>query len=275
MTRYKFLINLFFFIILSGCTSNKYTFIESENFDSRVKYLVIHFTSENLQDSIQLLTKKTNYPVSSHYLIGENAKTYKLVNETNRAWHAGASYWQGERGLNDSSIGIEIVNDSGCNVPIYKPDNIIDLSQNCKFLEYPKNQIKQVIKLSKEIISRHPRIKPYNVVAHSDIAPTRKIDPGPLFPWRELAAAGVGAWYDSEDYNAYLSIFKNELPDLVVLQKDLKRFGYDIEISGVNDFQSITAVRAFQLHFRPSKYDGYFDAETTSALYALLKKYNL
>ena len=90
-----------------------------------------------------------------------------------------------------------------------------------------------------------------------------------------MAEAGVGAWYDSEDYDAYLSIFKDELPNLETLQKDLKRFGYDIEVSGINDFQSITAVRAFQLHFRPSKYDGFFDAETTSALYALLKKYNL
>ena len=266
---------LLIFIFLIGCSSNNYIIVDSENYDSRVKYLVIHYTSEGLEDSIDLLTTKKDHPVSAHYLIAEDAKIYQLVSETKRAWHAGKSFWKGERGLNDSSIGIEIVNDSGCDVPVNKLENIIDFSQNCKFLEYPKNQIKQVIKLSKEIISRHPRIKPYNVVAHSDIAPTRKIDPGPLFPWRELAEAGVGAWYDSEDYDAYLSIFKDELPNLETLQKDLKRFGYDIEVSGINDFQSITAVRAFQLHFRPIKYDGFFDAETTSALYALLKKYNL
>ena len=266
---------LLIFIFLIGCSSNNYIIVDSENYDSRVKYLVIHYTSEGLEDSINLLTTKTNHPVSSHYLIAEDAQIYQLVSETKRAWHAGKSFWRGERGLNDSSIGIEIVNKSGCMMPMERLITFYEILEYCNFVEYPKVQINQLIKLSKEIIARHPRIKPYNIVAHSDIAPTRKIDPGPLFPWKDLADQGVGAWYDQIDYISFQEIFSKKLPDLKLLQKKLRKLGYEIEPTGANDFQSISAIRSFQLHFRPKKYDGFFDVETAAILYALLKKYNL
>ena len=266
---------LLIFIFLIGCSSNNYIIVDSENYDSRVKYLVIHYTSESLEDSINLLTTKKDHPVSAHYLIAEDAKIYQLVSETKRAWHAGKSFWKGERGLNDSSIGIEIVNKSGCMMPMERLITFYEILEYCNFVEYPKVQINQLIKLSKEIIARHPRIKPYNIVAHSDIAPTRKIDPGPLFPWKDLADQGVGAWYDQIDYISFQEIFSKKLPDLKLLQKKLRKLGYEIEPTGANDFQSISAIRSFQLHFRPKKYDGFFDVETAAILYALLKKYNL
>ena len=266
---------LLIFIFLIGCSSNNYIIVDSENYDSRVKYLVIHYTSESLEDSINLLTTKKDHPVSAHYLIAEDAKIYQLVSETKRAWHAGKSFWRGERGLNDSSIGIEIVNKSGCMMPMERLITFYEILEYCNFVEYPKVQINQLIKLSKEIIARHPRIKPYNIVAHSDIAPTRKIDPGPLFPWKDLADQGVGAWYDQIDYISFQEIFSKELPNLKLLQEKLRKLGYEIEPTGANDFQSISAIRSFQLHFRPKKYDGFFDVETAAILYALLKKYNL
>ena len=271
----KYFLYLLIFTFLIGCSSNNYIIVDSENYDSRVKYLVIHYTSEGLEDSINLLTTKKDHPVSAHYLIAEDAKIYQLVSETKRAWHAGKSFWKGERGLNDSSIGIEIVNKSECMMPMERLKTLFEILENCNFVEYPKVQINQLIKLSKEIIARHPRIKPYNIVAHSDIAPTRKIDPGPLFPWKDLADQGVGAWYDQIDYISFQEIFSKKLPDLKLLQKKLRKLGYEIEPTGANDFQSISAIRSFQLHFRPKKYDGFFDVETAAILYALLKKYNL
>ena len=271
----KYFLYLLIFIFLIGCSSNNYIIVDSENYDSRVKYLVIHYTSESLEDSINLLTTKKDHPVSAHYLIAEDAKIYQLVSETKRAWHAGKSFWRGERGLNDSSIGIEIVNKSGCMMPMERLITFYEILEYCNFVEYPKVQINQIIKLSKEIIARHPRIKPYNIVAHSDIAPTRKIDPGPLFPWKDLADQGVGAWYDQIDYISFQEIFSKKLPDLKLLQKKLRKLGYEIEPTGANDFQSISAIRSFQLHFRPKKFDGFFDVETAAILYALLKKYEL
>lgn len=275
MHKKKYFLYLSISIFLIGCTSNNYKIVKSENYDSRVKYLVIHYTSESLEDSINLLTTKTNYPVSSHYLIAEDGQIYQLVSETKRAWHAGKSYWRGERGLNDTSIGIEIVNKSGCAMPMEKLITFYEILEYCSFNEYPKVQINKVIQLSKEIIARHPRIKPFNIVAHSDIAPIRKIDPGPLFPWKYLADQGIGAWYDQNDYISFQEIFSKKLPDLKLLQEKLRVYGYEIEPSGANDFQSMSAIRSFQLHFRPKKYDGFFDVETAAILYALLKKSDL
>ena len=96
-----------------------------------------------------------------------------------------------------------------------------------------------------------------------------------MFPWKDLADQGVGAWYDQIDYISFQEIFSKKLPDLKLLQKKLRKLGYEIEPTGANDFQSIAAIRSFQLHFRPKKYDGFFDVETAAILYALLKKYNL
>ena len=261
--------------MLSGCISNKYTFIESENFDTRVSYLIIHFTSQNTQESIRTLTENSLFPVSSHYLITDTGKVIQMVNENERAWHAGRSYWQGFTAINDLSIGIEIVNQSGCKKEIEEISSIGSLNKYCTFESFSEDQIQNLIKLIEGILERHPRIKPFGILAHSDIAPTRKLDPGPLFPWEELAIIGIGAWYDNDDYLLYYDKFNENMPQLEFLQEKLRDFGYKIDITGLNDKQSIAAVRAFQLHFRPKNYDGYFDAETSAILFSLLKKYDL
>ena len=275
MNRRKVYLFLIAFFFLSGCISNKYTFIESENFDTRVSYLIIHFTSQNTQESIRTLTENSLFPVSSHYLITDTGKVIQMVNENERAWHAGRSYWEGFTAINDLSIGIEIVNQSGCKKEIEEISNIGSLNKYCTFESFSEDQIQNLIKLIEGILERHPRIKPFGILAHSDIAPTRKLDPGPLFPWEELAIIGIGAWYDNDDYLLYYDKFNENMPQLEFLQERLRDFGYKIDITGLNDKQSIAAVRAFQLHFRPKNYDGYFDAETSAILFSLLKKYDL
>ena len=278
------MINMFRIILvlfLVSC-SNAVINNKSENYDSRVRFLIIHYTSENFAESLRLLTQRTDRPVSAHYLIPEsndvtykknNLRIYQLVDENNRAWHAGLSYWDGERGLNDNSIGIEIVNTSGCDKSINQLDRFEDLQASCNFKEFDGGQIDLVVNLLQGIIERHPNIKPKNIVGHSDIAPDRKIDPGPFFPWFKLYERGFGAWYEASDYEYFLNKFNNELPNIMKLQEALANYGYEIEATGVEDKQSKNAVRAFQLHFRPNKYDGLFDKETAAIIYALNKKY--
>ena len=268
-------------IILVSCSGTKFINVESENYDARVKYLVLHFTSEGFDESMRLLTKKTSRPVSSHYLIsneiykGNNPKDgiYQLVEEKYRAWHAGISYWNGERGINDNSIGIEIVNESRCSQSISLLSNYSKLQEKCVFEEYPEDQINKLIYLIKDIVSRNPRIKPKNIVGHSDIAPDRKIDPGPLFPWKVLYQNGIGTWYEDDDLDYFLDQFSKNMPSIKLVQTKLFEYGYDIELSGIADKQTSEVVRAFQLRFRPEKYDGVIDIETAAIIYALNKKY--
>ena len=140
-------------IILVSCSGTKFINVESENYDTRIKYLVLHFTSEGFDESMRLLTTESSRPVSAHYLIsnetykGNNSKDgiYQLVEEKYRAWHAGISYWDGERGINDNSIGIEIVNESRCSQSISLLSNYSKLQEKCVFEEYPEDQINKLI----------------------------------------------------------------------------------------------------------------------------------
>ena len=124
-----------------------------------------------------------------------------------------------------------------------------------------------------DILDRYPRIDPVDVVAHSDIAPDRKSDPGPYFPWKELYDAGIGAWYDDETYEKYLKIFDEGLPQIDLIQEALSTYGYPVEVTGENDEQTKFGVRAFQLHFRANNYSGSMDAESMAILMALIEKY--
>jgi N-acetyl-anhydromuramyl-L-alanine amidase AmpD len=267
---------------LIGCSGLNYVDVTSTNQNSRVNYLVIHATSELFQESLRLLSTPNSNPVSSHYLIPyledptyqeDNLRVYRLVSEERRAWHAGVSQWAEEIALNDRSIGIEIVNDFKC-----KDENNLNrrsdsINLECSFPTYPKNQINLVLSLIKDILKRHPEIDPVDIVAHSDIAPNRKSDPGPKFPWEEFYKHGIGAWYDISDFNEQLNNLKQQPPSILDVQCALSIYGYPIELTGVQDRQSLFAIRAFQLHFRPSSYSGLIDEETTAILYALNKKY--
>ena len=122
-------------------------------------------------------------------------------------------------------------------------------------------------------MSRHTEVKPTDIVGHADIAPQRKIDPGPRFPWQRLYQLGYGAWYDDDTVFRYWEQFRLELPPVLTLQTALNYYGYDIELSGEHDKQSRNVVRAFQMHFLPWQVSGEFNDETVAVLYALLEKY--
>ena len=267
---------------LIGCSGLNYVDVTSTNQNSRVDYLVIHATSELFWESLRLLSTPNSNPVSSHYLVPyledptyqeDDLRVYRLVSEERRAWHAGVSQWGDEIALNDRSIGIELVNDFNCKDQ-GGPKRLADsINLKCTFPDYPKNQTNLVLSLIKEILNRHPEIDPVDIVAHSDIAPNRKSDPGPKFPWEEFYKHGIGAWYDIKDFNEQLSNLKQQPPSILDVQCALSIYGYPLELTGVQDKQSQFAFRAFQLHFRPANYNGLIDEETTAILYALNKKY--
>ncbi len=285
-TKMKSMITLLSYLaLLAGCAQNNIIRKESVNQNSRVRYIVIHFTTENFSESLKTLTQASDRPVSSHYLIpSPNDATYprkklmpyQLVAETQRAWHAGRSYWFGETSLNDSSVGIEIVNTSFCTPAIEgesQPHNSLPGLQDCQFKAYPKAQIELVVKLVKDILARHTDIATVNIVGHADIAPDRKVDPGPLFPWENLHNVGIGPWPDPQTTLSYQKQFELTPPPLALLQKALKTFGYLIDITGKNDSQSRLAVRAFQFHFRQHNPSGLFDAESAAIIFALIERY--
>ncbi|MBZ2187713.1 N-acetylmuramoyl-L-alanine amidase [Alcanivorax sp. JB21] len=233
--------------------------------NSRVYHLVMHYTGHHEARALHTLTGPQ---VSSHYLMPLPARQfrgapliYQLVEEKRRAWHAGVSEWGDRRNINDTSIGIEITN-AGPRGTLF----------GLYWARYPDDQIEAVIALAQDIIARHD-IDPVNVVAHSDVAPSRKLDPGPRFPWRRLYEAGIGAWPDDDTVACYAAVFSAAPPSLITLQAGLRGYGYPIAVSGELDAQTEDVLRAFQLHFRPRRYDGQADVETMAVLWALLVKY--
>ena len=272
-------------MMLSGCATRNTVTVESANQDTRVRIVVIHHTTGNFKGSLDILTKDSSNPVSSHYLVpepgdasftGKDLKLYSLVPEQGRAWHAGLSYWAGKTALNDMSIGIELVNQTYCRKsaqPITPDQADQTPARICFYPDFPESQITMLTDLLKGILERHTEIKPTDIVGHSDIAPQRKIDPGPRFPWQRLYRMGYGAWYDDDTVFKYWEGFRQELPTILTLQTALHYYGYGIELSGEHDEQSRNVVRAFQMHFLPWQVSGEFTDETVAALYALLEKY--
>lgn len=233
--------------------------------DYRVKFLILHYTALDYPTSMRVLTKQA---VSSHYLVNSenNNEIDILVSEDARAWHAGVSFWDGRTNLNDSSIGIEIVN-----------QGYTEYGGKKYFFEYPSYQIQKVAALAKNIIERY-KIEPNYVLGHSDIAPQRKEDPGPLFPWEKLYRDyQIGAWYEDYDKQYYETQFLPEYASdsifIKTVQQDFARYGYEIEATGEWDEKSTRVVSIFQMHFRPANYDGVLDRETWAILKALIKKY--
>jgi N-acetyl-anhydromuramyl-L-alanine amidase AmpD len=269
-------------LLITGCSSIAVIDVPSANHNSRINYLVIHFTSENFAESLRLLTQRTDRPVSVHYLVPETGdptyprnsmKIHRLVTEDRRAWHAGLSYWGGANSLNDTSVGIEIVNRSACVDNDPETDTPTPEDQTCTLLDYPEEQIELVIRLAADILLRNPDIDPVDVVGHGDIAPGRRVDPGPLFPWKRLYDHGIGAWYDDDTVARYYQEFDKALPDLAIVQAALNAYGYQIDETCENDAQTRFVTRAFQMHFRPSDFSGNIDTETLAILFALIEKY--
>ncbi|WP_367189552.1 N-acetylmuramoyl-L-alanine amidase [Burkholderia sp. Ed8] len=260
--------------LLAACTSPSLvergtyyadTSLHARGADSRIRFLVMHYTESDEAKSLRTLTGDS---VSVHYVVPPQPRiergmpvVYQLVPEAQRAWHAGVSEWQGTTELNAVSIGIENVNRGPLD------------PQNRTWQPYPPEQVVALIDLSKDIVARYG-IPPTRVVGHSDIAPQRKIDPGPLFPWHALAQAGVGAWPDEATVAARLGGRDPRAPvDVRELQLKLARYGYDVPTDGMLDVRTRRVFAAFQMHFRPSDYAGNPDAETDAIAQALLDKY--
>ncbi len=231
----------------------------------RIKVVVIHYTAEDFSSSLATLTDRE---VSAHYLIPQqppqkNGKgvIWQLVPESQLAWHAGPSFWRGATRINDTSMGIEIVN-SGYRRTL----------TGVAWQPFTPAQISALQALVKDITQRY-NIAPENVVGHSDIAPQRKQDPGPLFPWQQLAQQGLGAWPEAATVQRYLAGRQaDELVDQAELLKILQRYGYDVAAATSPQMQR-KLIAAFQMHFRARDYRGFADAETLAIARALLAKY--
>lgn len=254
----KALILAAFALLLAGCASGpridtRYTSLGQ---DSRAQFIVLHYTSSDLPRSLEILNGND---VSSHYLIGESPATiYRLVDENRRAWHAGESQWNGRTWLNSSSIGIEMVNRG----------YVEDAQGRRLWYPYSEQQIDALIVLLKDIMQRHG-LKPGAIIGHSDIAPQRKVDPGPLFPWKRLADAGLVPWPDAAVVARQRSAFALRLPDVTWFQEQLARQGYKAPVHGHLDLETRNVIAAFQMKYRPTRFDGEPDAETAAILAAL------
>jgi len=230
----------------------------SPNFDERQSppdMVVLHYTGMETGEAALARLRDPSAPrVSCHYLVEEDGRLFRLVPEERRAWHAGVSFWKGQRALNAVSIGIELVNpghDYG-----YRP--------------FPEAQIATLIALMDDIRSRWT-VPDGRIVGHSDIAPDRRMDPGELFPWRRLAEAGHGLWAEPPASPGPPLGEGEQGTGVFALQAGLTRLGYDAAPSGVFDAATATVVRAFQRHWRPEQVDGVADGETRARLVALLR----
>lgn len=250
-------------LLLAGCVRGPVidTRYSSPNHDSRVQYVILHYTSSGFARSLRSLTLGG---VSSHYLIDEQPATiYQLVAESARAWHAGDSSWQGRTWLNASSVGIELVHPGYTDTPrgrVWHP--------------WAQGQIEALIPLLQDILQRH-QLSPDRVLGHSDIAPQRKVDPGPLFPWRQLAAAGVAVWPDADAVARQQRMLGGHTPPLQWFEMALQRFGYSLQgaqdnTAGAQARATQNLIAAFQMRFRPARHDGIADAETAAILAALV-----
>jgi N-acetylmuramoyl-L-alanine amidase len=231
----------------------------SPNFDDRsgvgVDMLILHYTGmENGQAALEWLCNPDS-KVSSHYIVMEDGLVHQLVDEQHRAWHAGVSSWRGDSRINARSIGIEIVNPG----------------HEFGYVPFPDKQIDAVIELCGQIVSRHA-ISARHVLAHSDVAPLRKQDPGELFPWARLHEAGLGHYVEPVPLKGGRFFSKgDEGQPVEALQSMLAWYGYGVDVSGVFDENTEAVVKAFQRHFRPLRVDGVADVSTIETLYRLLQ----
>ncbi len=235
--------------------------IPSPNYNERpegvaVDTLVLHYTGmKTAQGALERMCDP-KAGVSAHYIVDEDGEITCLVEEEKRAWHAGESHWRGRDGVNDFSIGVEIVNPG----------------HEFGYRAFPDVQMQAVIELCKDILKRNPAIEARSVVAHSDIAPQRKEDPGELFDWRLLAENGIGIWPEVPDnvLNRELLTHGTVGDAVLDMQFGLSRYGYKISHDGVFGDETTKVVEAFQRHFIPSRINGIWDTESYIILDNLL-----
>ena len=232
--------------------------VPSPNVDERQggepDIILLHYTGMQSADEALARLCDPAARVSSHYFVFENGSVVQMVPEAQRAWHAGVSSWAGETDINSRSIGIEIANPG----------------HEFGYPDFPIRQIAAVIALCRGIVARRP-IKRDRVLAHSDVAPGRKQDPGEKFPWRLLAESGVGLWVEPVPITDWLSLVPGDTGENVTeLQKALAGFGYGVPVSGEYDETTKHVVTALQRRFRPAQIDGMADTSTRETLRRLL-----
>jgi N-acetylmuramoyl-L-alanine amidase len=201
--------------------------------------LILHYTGMSTAEAALDRLCDPASEVSAHYLVEEDGTAWHLVPDDRRAWHAGRAFWAGETDINSRSIGIELANPG--HEHGYRP--------------FPDAQMTALEQLCQDVLSRFP-IRSHLVLGHADIAPGRKLDPGELFDWQRLAAAGVGLWPEADGGPAGM------LAESGDFAADMRRYGYE------ND--SVEAVAAFQRHFRPAAVTGIADMETRGRLRNLI-----
>ena len=233
--------------------------IPSANYGDRSKgrlpdMIVLHYTGmPDVEGAIaQLCTAGTD--VSAHYIVLEDGRIVQSVPESKRAWHAGASFWAGEEDINSCSIGIEIIN----------------RGHDWGYPDFPLRQIAAVIALCRGIMLRR-NVPSHRVLAHSDVAPSRKKDPGEKFPWHSMANSGVGHWVQPATVVRSEGLKLGTISDAVRdLQLALVRYGYGVPVTSKYDVTTMEVVTAFQRHFRPARVDGVADHSTLTTLQSLL-----
>jgi N-acetylmuramoyl-L-alanine amidase len=217
--------------------------------------IVLHYTGMESADAALDLLCDPVHEVSSHYLVAADGQAFQLVPEERRAWHAGRGTWAGETDMNARSIGIEMAN----------------AGHKYGTPPFEDAQIETVIALCRDIAMRY-RISPQRILGHSDIAVGRKIDPGEIFPWARLAAAGVGHWVEPAPLGMEGRSLQHDDrgPDVTELQQGLASYGYGIAVTGTYDDATSMVVTAFQRHFRPALVHGIADPSTRDTLARLV-----
>jgi N-acetylmuramoyl-L-alanine amidase len=216
--------------------------------------IILHYTGMSDHGEALSWLKNIESQVSSHYFVWPDGRVVQLVPEARRAWHAGLSLWSGDSDINSRSIGIEIANAG-------HPGGLPD---------FPPEQIEAVIGLCRDCMGRWS-VPSERVLAHSDVAPRRKVDPGEKFPWARLAAEGVGHWVEPSPVRGGRYFQRGESGQPIeALQGMLALYGYGLEISGEFCERTEGVVEAFQRHFRPERVDGIADMSTIETLHRLL-----
>jgi len=229
----------------------------SPNFDFRTTppdTIVLHYTGMETGEAAMERLRDPAAKVSSHYVVEEDGRVFRLVPEERRAWHAGQSFWKGVRDINTASVGIEIVNPG----------------HEFGYRPFPEAQVSSVIALVADIRTRWT-VDDDRIVGHSDVAPERKEDPGELFPWKRLAEAGHGLWVEPPAAPGLPLAEGEEGAGVFALQAGFTRLGYDCAPSGAFDAHTTAVVRAFQRHWVQTRFDGVADGETRARLIGLLR----
>lgn len=274
-----FLVTACLAFLLTGCatTAPRYAIdtqtYQAQGKNERIQFIVLHYTVGDNERSSKTLTTGN---VSAHYLIlnNDDHKIYNLVPDHERAWHAGAGGFAGRTVLNDTSIGIEIVNDGIA--PQYRDalkNSTLDYHPAEHYVDFSEIQIKKVAQLVQDLAKKY-HIAPTHIIGHSDMAPSRKIDPGAKFPWQRLYKEfGIGAWYDDFDIQFFVNQQDFTAASIPEIKQAFRDYGYQINDTDAWDKASRNVVYAFQLHFRPQQPTGEMDVETYAILRALNKKY--